>query len=555
LLDEKRGFLGYIVGGGIAKVPADTTLRLWLFESFSVGVFAHYLNLRQVFGGASSRISFACIVATKYGSDISPYMALECTHFEHLISRTKGGIFDKSEILIGLRRDGDLTKIFHQSESSVSVKSSINALLGLELLDLVPGADIHRTSDKTSLAKLDEFAPGQADARPYMISCLLRLQGVLPLYSGRSMRDYDYLPVDKSGKWDPLVTEVALFNNPRISRLAKSLRHFRFAWRATCGLVATNERSARAAVFPPGSVAGDSLRVEQKPYARANWKALAALGPFNSFAFDFAVRRVVQSNLNLGVLKTLPWPCLNDVHYKYLAHASLRLSALDLHFQFLWIEQLGNAWRESSPKFTWPVLGDQNCRWKVRSAVDAVIAQAYELDRIEYEAILSSFANRSYPKASHLCLEAFDELSSIGLEAFVCKHDPYWEIPLNENPPQPAIDLAISGQAGASLGPLFDGVSGSDVSQTPPRIRPAASTEVAPMRPNVSAGLSTSVNGALATIADLLRSQGVITSSDAQQATGLDSAGVRPHLQQLVQMGLAVTEGQRRGMRYRRVDG
>jgi predicted ArsR family transcriptional regulator len=53
----------------------------------------------------------------------------------------------------------------------------------------------------------------------------------------------------------------------------------------------------------------------------------------------------------------------------------------------------------------------------------------------------------------------------------------------------------------------------------------------------------------------LLRSRGVITSSDAQQATGLDAAGVRPHLQQLVQQGLAVTEGQRRGMRYRRLDG
>jgi predicted ArsR family transcriptional regulator len=62
-------------------------------------------------------------------------------------------------------------------------------------------------------------------------------------------------------------------------------------------------------------------------------------------------------------------------------------------------------------------------------------------------------------------------------------------------------------------------------------------------------------NGAFATIAELLRGHVVITSSDAQQATGLDAAGVRPHLQRLVSEGLAVTEGQRRGMRYRRVDG
>ena len=75
------------------------------------------------------------------------------------------------------------------------------------------------------------------------------------------------------------------------------------------------------------------------------------------------------------------------------------------------------------------------------------------------------------------------------------------------------------------------------------------------MQPTVSAAPTRSANGAFTTIAELLCSRGVIASSDAQQATGLDAAGVRPHLKQLVQQGLAVTEGQRRGMRYRRVDG
>ncbi len=37
----------------------------------------------------------------------------------------------------------------------------------------------------------------------------------------------------------------------------------------------------------------------------------------------------------------------------------------------------------------------------------------------------------------------YDELKSIGLDAFTKKHDPYWDIPLNENLPQPVIDLPI----------------------------------------------------------------------------------------------------------------
>jgi predicted HTH transcriptional regulator len=52
-------------------------------------------------------------------------------------------------------------------------------------------------------------------------------------------------------------------------------------------------------------------------------------------------------------------------------------------------------------------------------------------------------------------------------------------------------------------------------------------------------------------IALLLEERGTITSADAQELTGLDAAGVRPHLQRLVTNGKAVAEGQRRGTRYR----
>ena len=47
-----------------------------------------------------------------------------------------------------------------------------------------------------------------------------------------------------------------------------------------------------------------------------------------------------------------------------------------------------------------------------------------------------------------MCLARFDELKSIGLGAFTKKHDPYWDIPLNENLPQPVIDLPGLTQAG-----------------------------------------------------------------------------------------------------------
>jgi len=57
--------------------------------------------------------------------------------------------------------------------------------------------------------------------------------------------------------------------------------------------------------------------------------------------------------------------------------------------------------------------------------------------------VLSTFSYKSYPEAPELCLVRFDELQAIGLEAFTKKHDPYWDIPLNENLPEPVIDLPL----------------------------------------------------------------------------------------------------------------
>jgi Fic family protein len=58
---------------------------------------------------------------------------------------------------------------------------------------------------------------------------------------------------------------------------------------------------------------------------------------------------------------------------------------------------------------------------------------------------------------------------------------------------------------------------------------------------------------AYAQLTELLRERGVITSADAQALLGLDAVAVRSLLKQLVDEGLAVVEGEKRGTRYRRL--
>jgi len=131
----------------------------------------------------------------------------------------------------------------------------------------------------------------------------------------------------------------------------------------------------------------------------------------------------------------------------FLAHSALRLTCNHAGYAPLWRDQLGEAWREAGTALTWPVLSGDNARWAVRAAIDAAVAQAYGLTRDQYAHVLSTFSHSSYKDAPRLCLAAFDELQSLGLEAFTKKHDPYWDIPLNENLPQPVIDLPVAATA------------------------------------------------------------------------------------------------------------
>ena len=122
----------------------------------------------------------------------------------------------------------------------------------------------------------------------------------------------------------------------------------------------------------------------------------------------------------------------------------------------LWREQVGDTWRKPKPPFTWPVLVTDDERWQVRAAIDAVVADAYGLNREQYAHVLSTFSHKSYLQAPALCLAKFDELKRICVDAFTKKYDPYWDIPLNESLPKPVIELPTPAEQRG----LFDGADG-----------------------------------------------------------------------------------------------
>jgi hypothetical protein len=136
---------------------------------------------------------------------------------------------------------------------------------------------------------------------------------------------------------------------------------------------------------------------------------------------------------------------------RFLAHAALRLTCNHQGFLPLWRDQLGDLWRERSLPQSWPVISKTETRWRLRAAMDAVVATAYGLDRADYAHILGSFSHRSFQSASAFCLAAFDALGTHRLDAFCSAQDPYFDIPSVTAFAQPVIDLSVDPDAQQNL--------------------------------------------------------------------------------------------------------
>ena len=220
---------------------------------------------------------------------------------------------------------------------------------------------------------------------------------------------------------------------------AGSARHYRAACREVAR--STDERTAIATMLPPGVLCGHTISVERRPDRRPNAAALSLVGVVNSFPFDWLLRQKAAAHASLYILSELPVPRLAADADRLLAHATLRLCCNHRGFAVLWREQLGAAWREAAPRRSWPVIAAEADRWRLRAAMDAVIAQAYGLSRAQYERVLASFSHKTFQAAPSLCLAEFDELESNGLAGFCLARDPYFDIPLVTTLAQPVIHL------------------------------------------------------------------------------------------------------------------
>jgi hypothetical protein len=247
-------------------------------------------------------------------------------------------------------------------------------------------------------------------------------RGYLLLHEGKTIQQFD-------DRWDAgaryAVALSALDDKPAWREAA---RYFRLALRRIAR--STDERTAIAAFTSPGYVFNNTAQAERAPQRRCNAAALQLCALINSFTFDWALRQKAAATINLFILEACPVCDLSPQAARFLAHGALRLSSNHAAYAPLWQEQVGNAWREAKPNAGWPAIPSGPERWRLRAAIDAVVAQAYGITRADYERVLASFAHKHFPPAPALCLAAFDALTAQGLAAFCRDYDPYDTIAL-----------------------------------------------------------------------------------------------------------------------------
>lgn len=436
-LTRPNGRIGMVIAGGLAKNPADSALRRILFGRRLAVHILHFVNTKRVFESLPPVIEFCAFVVSNAETErIVSLVAFDLLRLPALRDLEEDPAVRRilaTELQRQVQVTGTLVKDMVQP-GDVTV-DSLSWLLSrnVSLQD-----ELNRTTDNDLFRQFTNV-PDTRD--PLLLSALVE-RGYLAAYAGRNFYQYDDLPMERRGRWDPRSDDAVLYGAPRCANLRDRVKYFRLGVRKTCGSPTTNARSSVACIFRPGYTAANSVLLESAPASRPTKNALVAAALLNTFIFDSFVRPHVQANLNQSILSLVKAPAL-FLCEAFLAHCSLRLTCNHAGYAPLWREQLGDTWREATPPFTWPVLAGDDARWAVRAAIDAVVAQAYGLDRAQYAHVLSTFSHKSCPQAPALCLARFDELTAIGLDAFTKRWDPYWDVPLNESLPEAVIEFEL----------------------------------------------------------------------------------------------------------------
>lgn len=431
-----RGYVGCIFPSAIHSNEGATGIRKLILENMRL-LFCYSFENRLKLFEIDSRFKFAAVVFQRDSAAAQFDCGFYLQNDEWLFAKDRRPP-SLCYTVDYIRRVGGPLLTFPECRTQVDADllgvlysplvQPLGSLLEEMKINIGFGVELHRNRDFNCPRQLPEFLD-------VLCAVLCReAPSRIPVFEGKAFNqftDRGEYRVDVEAPLDVVLAKTKW--NPAIA-------YYRLAYRAIAS--STNERTQICTIISPGIICNHSTGIESNPNVRPDFIALSTCAALNSYFADWQVRQRASSNISAFIFRGTRLPVALTSN-KFLAHSSLRLICNHEGYKSLWHEQLGNVWREAGVAFTWPVLLGEDARWSVRTAIDAVVAQAYDLTREQYVHVLSSFSHSSYLDAPNLCLAAFDELQHDGLESFIRRNDPYWDIPLNESLPHPMMELPI----------------------------------------------------------------------------------------------------------------
>jgi hypothetical protein len=440
-LTGQAGAIGMVVPSAFHANEGATGIRQAYLQQMRLEWCLSFENRRKLFD-VHGRIKFALIVARRPGPTDRIRCGFYLTNFADVEEPDRLMDYDRQFITVSGGGYGTLLELRGKTELAIARRMFLNREnygRWTHGRGTVLSREIHMTDDAGRFTAVTDLVRRNVPPTNQGIPNNLHRQGYCILHEGKTIHQF-------SDKWETPPRYVVSLRD--LAGKPNSIENTRY-FRAACREIArsTDERTSIAAILPPGVICGHTISVERKPASRPNASALTLVAVMNSFAFDWLLRQKAAVHVSLYILADLPSPRLAPIADCFLAHAALRLCCNHRGFRPLWREQLADAPLPAA----WPVLPNGQERWRLRAAMDAVVANAYDLRAADYQRILASFSHKSFPTARALCLVAFDELAAVGLEAFCRKHDPFRGTPLVKALAKPVISLPIAPDVQHSL--------------------------------------------------------------------------------------------------------
>ncbi len=209
--------------------------------------------------------------------------------------------------------------------------------------------------------------------------------GRLPLYEGKMIWQFDHRYSELRSWIDEKEGREKILGRRKDEGQVLDYECYRMGFRDVSA--STNERSAIAAVLPRRVFAGNTLpvHVPTTKMAMSNKELLVFVAVFNSFVFDWMIRKKITNHLNMFYVYQMPVPCItdNDELFTPILDRAARLICTTPEFGDL-AKHVG---LESYRAGVTDVAG----RAKLRAELDGLIAHLYSLTEEEFVHILSTF--------------------------------------------------------------------------------------------------------------------------------------------------------------------